>query len=101
MTAVLPYVLLIIIFISTVMQPGAGSGLLYYVTPDFRKLLDVQVCGCCRRFPWTELSSRNPGRKDLCKILVEGLCRRFLGVELCIANLGEDLCNRIPGPRAL
>ncbi|XP_048238952.1 sodium- and chloride-dependent creatine transporter 1-like [Haliotis rufescens] len=42
-TAGLPYVLLIIIFISTVMQPGAGSGLLYYVTPDFRKLLDVQV----------------------------------------------------------
>ncbi|XP_046563440.1 sodium- and chloride-dependent creatine transporter 1-like [Haliotis rubra] len=43
-TAILPYILLIIIFISTLIQPGAGSGLLYYVTPDFRKLQDVKVC---------------------------------------------------------
>ncbi|XP_046562234.1 sodium- and chloride-dependent glycine transporter 2-like [Haliotis rubra] len=42
-TAILPYILLIIIFISTLIQPGAGSGLLYYVTPDFRKLQDVKV----------------------------------------------------------
>ncbi|XP_048246078.1 sodium- and chloride-dependent glycine transporter 1-like [Haliotis rufescens] len=42
-TAIVPYILLIIIFISTLMQPGAGSGLLYFVTPDFGKLLDVQV----------------------------------------------------------
>ncbi|XP_067648690.1 sodium- and chloride-dependent glycine transporter 1-like [Haliotis asinina] len=42
-TAVLPYFLLIAIFIATLLQPGASDGILYYVVPDFSKLLEVQV----------------------------------------------------------
>ncbi|XP_046573607.1 sodium- and chloride-dependent creatine transporter 1-like [Haliotis rubra] len=42
-TALLPYFLLIAIFIATLLQPGASDGLLYYVVPDFPKLLEIQV----------------------------------------------------------
>ncbi|XP_046365633.2 sodium-dependent proline transporter-like [Haliotis rufescens] len=42
-TALLPYILLIAIFIRTLLQPGATDGLLYYVVPDFPKLLQIQV----------------------------------------------------------
>ncbi|XP_048239176.1 sodium- and chloride-dependent glycine transporter 1-like [Haliotis rufescens] len=42
-TALLPYVLLTAIFIMTLLQPGALDGIIYYVVPDFSKLLDTQV----------------------------------------------------------
>ncbi|XP_071108960.1 sodium- and chloride-dependent creatine transporter 1-like [Haliotis cracherodii] len=42
-TALLPYILLVSIFITTLLQPGALDGLHYYVIPDFNKLLDTQV----------------------------------------------------------
>ncbi|XP_071108719.1 sodium- and chloride-dependent glycine transporter 1-like [Haliotis cracherodii] len=42
-TALLPYVLLTAIFIMTLLQPGALHGIIYYVVPDFSKLLDTQV----------------------------------------------------------
>ncbi|XP_046573609.1 sodium- and chloride-dependent betaine transporter-like [Haliotis rubra] len=42
-TALLPYVLLISIFIVTLFQPGALDGIIFYVVPDFAKLLDLQV----------------------------------------------------------
>ncbi|XP_048247492.1 sodium-dependent proline transporter-like [Haliotis rufescens] len=42
-TALLPYILLVAIFITTLLQPGALYGLHYYVIPDFNKLLDIQV----------------------------------------------------------
>ncbi|XP_071099678.1 sodium- and chloride-dependent creatine transporter 1-like [Haliotis cracherodii] len=42
-TALLPYLLLVSIFIMTLLQPGALDGIMYYVVPDFSKLLDIQV----------------------------------------------------------
>ncbi|XP_067650421.1 sodium-dependent proline transporter-like [Haliotis asinina] len=42
-TALLPYILLVSIFIKTAIQPGAADGLHFYVVPDFSKLLDIQV----------------------------------------------------------
>ncbi|XP_067649903.1 sodium-dependent proline transporter-like [Haliotis asinina] len=42
-TALLPYILLVSIFIPTLMQPGAIDGLHFYIVPDFSKLLDIQV----------------------------------------------------------
>ncbi|XP_046568379.1 sodium-dependent proline transporter-like [Haliotis rubra] len=42
-TALLPYVLLISICITTMLQPGALNGVYYFVIPDFNKLLDLQV----------------------------------------------------------
>ncbi|XP_046561743.1 sodium- and chloride-dependent creatine transporter 1-like [Haliotis rubra] len=42
-TALLPYVLLVSIFITVMQEPGALNGLYHYVIPDFNKLLDIQV----------------------------------------------------------
>ncbi|XP_046578282.1 sodium- and chloride-dependent betaine transporter-like isoform X1 [Haliotis rubra] len=42
-TALLPYILLVAIFIRTCMLPGAVDGILYYLKPDFSKLLTGQV----------------------------------------------------------
>ncbi|XP_046561744.1 sodium-dependent proline transporter-like [Haliotis rubra] len=42
-TALLPYVLLLSIFITVMQEPGALDGLYHYAIPDFNKLLDVQV----------------------------------------------------------
>ncbi|XP_046583682.1 sodium- and chloride-dependent glycine transporter 2-like [Haliotis rubra] len=42
-TAIVPYILLVTIFIRMLMLPGAGAGLLYYLTPDFSRLLHAQV----------------------------------------------------------
>ncbi|XP_046560356.1 sodium- and chloride-dependent creatine transporter 1-like [Haliotis rubra] len=42
-TALLPYVLLVSIFITVMQEPGALDGLYHYVIPDFNKLLDIQV----------------------------------------------------------
>ncbi|XP_048259961.1 sodium- and chloride-dependent creatine transporter 1-like [Haliotis rufescens] len=42
-TALLPYILLTAIIIRTSMLPGAVDGMLYYMSPDFSKLLEIQV----------------------------------------------------------
>jgi hypothetical protein len=42
-TAIFPYVILIILLIRGLTLPGAGVGLLYYLTPDFHRLADAQV----------------------------------------------------------
>ncbi|XP_067650096.1 sodium- and chloride-dependent glycine transporter 2-like [Haliotis asinina] len=51
-TALLPYILLLSIFITTLLKPGATDGLLYFLVPDFTKLLDIQVWleGCLQVF---------------------------------------------------
>ena len=42
-TAVLPYILLVILFIRGLTLPGAGDGIMFYLNPDFNRLLDSQV----------------------------------------------------------
>ncbi|XP_060591310.1 sodium- and chloride-dependent creatine transporter 1-like [Ruditapes philippinarum] len=42
-TAIAPYILLTIIFIRGVTLKGAGTGLIYYLKPDFSRLADGQV----------------------------------------------------------
>ncbi|XP_033755570.1 sodium- and chloride-dependent GABA transporter 1-like [Pecten maximus] len=42
-TALLPYLLLTIFLIRGLLLPGAVDGILFYLTPDFRRLLDFQV----------------------------------------------------------
>ncbi|XP_046544145.1 sodium- and chloride-dependent creatine transporter 1-like [Haliotis rubra] len=41
-TAVLPYILLTVLLIRSCMMPGSVDGLLYFLRPDFSKLLTVQ-----------------------------------------------------------
>ncbi|XP_067651321.1 sodium- and chloride-dependent glycine transporter 2-like isoform X1 [Haliotis asinina] len=42
-TAPLPYILLTIILIRAAMLPGSAQGIIYYVSPDFSRLADLQV----------------------------------------------------------
>ena len=42
-TALLPFVLLTVFFIRGLTLPGAYDGVLYYVNPNFERLLDSQV----------------------------------------------------------
>jgi len=42
-TATLPYILLVVFLIRGLTLPGAFTGLKYYLTPDFNRLLDSQV----------------------------------------------------------
>ncbi|XP_071088294.1 sodium- and chloride-dependent glycine transporter 2-like [Haliotis cracherodii] len=42
-TATLPYLLLIILLIRSLMLPGSDEGLLVYIKPDFNKLMEMQV----------------------------------------------------------
>ncbi|ELT96928.1 hypothetical protein CAPTEDRAFT_176318 [Capitella teleta] len=42
-TATMPYVVLTILMIRGLTLPGAGTGILYYITPDIKRLADSQV----------------------------------------------------------
>lgn len=43
LTALVPYVLLTVIFARGLMMPGAVDGIIFYLKPDFVRLLDIQV----------------------------------------------------------
>lgn len=43
-TALFPYVVLITLLIRGVTLDGAADGILYFVKPEWDKLLDVNVC---------------------------------------------------------
>ena len=42
-TATAPYFLLTVLLIRGATLPGAGAGVLYYLTPDFARLLEPKV----------------------------------------------------------
>ncbi|XP_057326687.1 sodium- and chloride-dependent glycine transporter 1-like [Microplitis mediator] len=44
-TALFPYVVLIALFIRGIMLPGADEGILFYLTPDWRRLASAKVWG--------------------------------------------------------
>ena len=43
MTVTFPYLVLVILFIVGILQPGSVDGILYFITPDFTKLGSSKV----------------------------------------------------------
>ncbi|KAI5651870.1 sodium:neurotransmitter symporter family domain-containing protein [Phthorimaea operculella] len=41
--AIFPYVVMIILLITTLLLPGSGDGILFFLTPQWEKLLDINV----------------------------------------------------------
>ncbi|XP_075973528.1 sodium-dependent nutrient amino acid transporter 1-like [Anticarsia gemmatalis] len=41
--AIFPYIVMIILLINTVLLPGAGNGILYFLTPQWSKLIELDV----------------------------------------------------------
>ncbi|KAI8039530.1 uncharacterized protein LOC128254096 [Drosophila gunungcola] len=44
-TALFPYVVLVILFVRGVTLPGASTGIIFYLTPDWKQLANAQVWG--------------------------------------------------------
>ncbi|XP_049765624.1 sodium- and chloride-dependent glycine transporter 2-like [Schistocerca cancellata] len=44
-TALFPYVVLVLLFVRGVTLPGASTGILFYLTPDWNRLANAQVWG--------------------------------------------------------
>ena len=45
-TATFPYVMLTVLVIRGVTLPGASKGIIYFIKPDFKKLLSPEVSAC-------------------------------------------------------
>ena len=43
-TATMPYILLFVILVRGLTLPGSADGVIYYIKPDFNKLMKVEVC---------------------------------------------------------
>ena len=67
-TALFPYVVLITLLVRGVTLEGASEGILYFIRPDWPKLLDASViihfslldftCGCCPPYFWLDFCHR-------------------------------------------
>ena len=46
MTALFPYVVMSILFVRGLLLDGSIDGIIYFIKPDFEKLLSPRVCDC-------------------------------------------------------
>lgn len=51
-TALFPYLVLVILFFRGVTLPGASTGILFYLTPDWMQLANAQVTFGIPKFPF-------------------------------------------------